>query len=172
MGGAHPSPRLVRRWSRREEEGAAAVEFGLIAPILVLLVFGIMSFGILFAQTLSLNNAARQGARFGAVGQRTCAQLITETQAASTTINLTQPSQVTVKIYRGQTLAAAESAGAINTAAPCNNASPNNTPCYGSADGDNVYVKASYDSRLLIPLFKIGAFTVGGTGGFRCEYKS
>ena len=148
----------------RDDDGAAAVEFGLIAPILVLLVFGIMSFGILFAQTLSLNNAARQGARYGAVGSRTCDQLITETKASSGTINL-NPTNVTVKVLRGTSLATATEA-----AAGCS--TPSTLPCTGSSPGDNIYVKASYSSKMLIPLFFINTFTVGGTGGFRCEYSS
>lgn len=147
---------------KRGDDGAAAVEFGLIAPILVLLVFGIMSFGILFAQTLALNNAARQGARYGAVGNRTCAELIAETKAASQSINL-NPANVTVEVLRGTSLNSATVA-----AAGCGTGT--NLPCIGSNPGDNVYVKASYNSKMLIPLFATGGFTVGGTGGFRCEY--
>jgi Flp pilus assembly protein TadG len=155
------------RRARQEDDGAAALEFGIIAPVLVLLVFGIMSFGLLFAQTLSMDNAARQGARFGAVGERTCSALITETRTASATIGV-NTSNVTVKILRGQSLGSATD---ITGVAPCSNTSPApSTPCYGSAPGDNVYVRASYQSRLLIPLFKTGDFTVGGTGVFRCEY--
>lgn len=153
--------------ARENEEGAAAVEFGLIAPILILLVFGIMSFGILFAQTLSLNNAARQGARYGAVGSRTCDQLIAETKAASGTINL-NPSSVTVEVLRGSSLSTA-----VSNWPTSNCSTGTNLPCIGSSPGENIYVKASYKSKMLIPLyFTPNTFTVGGTGGFRCEYSS
>lgn len=156
----------------RSEDGASALEFGLIAPVLVLLVFGIMSFGILFAQTLALNNAARQGARYGAVGARTCAELVSETRTAASTIQI-NPADVRVEVLVGPSLATAATIRRTDTGvngAPCSNPNPDNTPCEDSDPGDNVYVKASYDSQLLVPLFFTDTFTVGGTGGFRCEY--
>ena len=160
---ARPSRRRARR-----QEGAAAVEFGLIAPILVLLVFGTMSFGILFAQTLALSNAARQGARLGAVGNRTCAELVAETKNSATSINI-NTANVTVQILRGSAVGTAKD---ITAAAPCTNSTPNDTPCHDSENGDNVYVKASYKSSMLVPLFFVSDnFTVGGTGAFRCEYQ-
>lgn len=156
-----------KRLLRGMEQGAAAIEFGLIAPLLILLVFGIMSFGILFAQSLALDNAARQGARFGAVGERTCSALVTETRAAAQTLNI-NTANVSVKVFRGQSLG---TAAEITASAPCD--STPNTPCWGSSAGDNVYVKASYQSELLIPLFFTpDSFTVGGTGGFKCEYSN
>ena len=57
--------RVPRR--RTRDDGAAAVEFALVMPLLVLLVSGIMAFGIVFAQEISLGNAARQAARSAAV---------------------------------------------------------------------------------------------------------
>jgi Flp pilus assembly protein TadG len=43
------------------------VEFALIAPLLIMVMFGIISFGLLFSWRSVLNNAAREGARAGAV---------------------------------------------------------------------------------------------------------
>ena len=37
---------------RRSDDGASAVEFALVLPILLFLVFGIISFGTFFAQHL------------------------------------------------------------------------------------------------------------------------
>lgn len=45
------------------ERGAAAVEFGLILPVLLLLVGGIIDFGIMYNKQLLLTNAARDGVR-------------------------------------------------------------------------------------------------------------
>ncbi|WP_461187360.1 TadE/TadG family type IV pilus assembly protein [Arthrobacter sp. Z4-13] len=45
------------------ERGAAAVEFALLVPILIMLVFGIMEFGRAYNVQMSLTNAAREGAR-------------------------------------------------------------------------------------------------------------
>jgi Flp pilus assembly protein TadG len=46
--------------------GASIVEFAVALPLLVVLVVGIFDFGAAFNLKQQLNNAARQGARFGA----------------------------------------------------------------------------------------------------------
>lgn len=51
----------------RGEHGAAALEFGLIAPILVLLVIGIIQFSLWFWAWQVGGHAAREAARFAAV---------------------------------------------------------------------------------------------------------
>ncbi|MFE6256230.1 TadE/TadG family type IV pilus assembly protein [Agromyces sp. NPDC057865] len=55
----------MRRISR--ERGAAAVEFALIVPVLLLLVFGIFEFSRLYNEQISLSNAARASARVMAI---------------------------------------------------------------------------------------------------------
>ncbi|UCF19996.1 MAG: pilus assembly protein [Gemmatimonadota bacterium] len=50
----------------RNRRGAVAVEFGLIAPILFLLVFAIIDFGRAYYTVHDLAAAAREGARFAA----------------------------------------------------------------------------------------------------------
>jgi Flp pilus assembly protein TadG len=47
-------------------DGASIVEFAVALPLLVVLVVGIFDFGAAFNLKQELNNAARQGARFGA----------------------------------------------------------------------------------------------------------
>ena len=51
----------------RNERGAAAVEFALIAAVLFVFVFGIIEFGRLFSELEVLTSAAREGARAAAV---------------------------------------------------------------------------------------------------------
>jgi Flp pilus assembly protein TadG len=51
----------------RREDGAAAVEFAIVAGLLFMIVFGIIVFGILFSQYQSFTAAAREGARVAAV---------------------------------------------------------------------------------------------------------
>ena len=51
----------------KSEKGASAVEFALILPILVILVFGIVQFGIAYNNYIALTHAAREGARLAAV---------------------------------------------------------------------------------------------------------
>jgi Flp pilus assembly pilin Flp len=54
-------------WSRRQD-GAAAVEFALLLPLLVLLLFGFIQFGLAFNARIQATNAAREGARLAVVG--------------------------------------------------------------------------------------------------------
>ena len=49
------------------QRGGSMVEFALILPILIILVFGIIEFGILIYNQQVLTNAAREGARRGIV---------------------------------------------------------------------------------------------------------
>jgi len=49
-----------------EEKAAAIVEFAVALPLLVVLVVGIFDFGAAFNLKQELNNAVREGARFGA----------------------------------------------------------------------------------------------------------
>jgi Flp pilus assembly protein TadG len=53
------------------ERGAAAVEFAIILPILVLLVMGIIEFGRAYNATIELTGAVREGARELALGPAT-----------------------------------------------------------------------------------------------------
>ncbi|MBT2552948.1 TadE/TadG family type IV pilus assembly protein [Arthrobacter sp. ISL-5] len=53
--------------SRIGEKGAAAVEFALILPILLMLVLGIFEFGRAFNIQVALSEAAREAARYAAV---------------------------------------------------------------------------------------------------------
>ena len=70
-------------------------------PILLMLVFAIISYGFLFAQDLALGNAARQTARYGAVENRTCDEVKAEALAAAAPlVNLNQTGSV-IEIKRG-----------------------------------------------------------------------
>lgn len=51
---------------RSSQSGAAAVEFALLALLLLVFVFGIIEFGFLWVQSHHVANAAREGARVAA----------------------------------------------------------------------------------------------------------
>ena len=53
---------------RRDDRGAAVVEFALVLPILVLFVFGIVEFGRAYNARIELTSAVREGARAVALG--------------------------------------------------------------------------------------------------------
>ena len=72
------------------ERGAAAVEFALLLPVLLLLVFGIIDFGRALNAQITLTQAAREGARLAALGQP---NVVSRTKAAATGLN---PVTVTV----------------------------------------------------------------------------
>jgi Flp pilus assembly protein TadG len=63
-----PARHLVRR-KRGDTRGAAAVEFALVLPVLLLLVLGIVDFGRMLDWQIKLSGAAREGARWVALGQ-------------------------------------------------------------------------------------------------------
>jgi Flp pilus assembly protein TadG len=61
-----PVRHLLKRF-RRSQRGAELVEFALTFPLLLLIALGIVDFGFLFQEHEVLTNAAREGARVGAL---------------------------------------------------------------------------------------------------------
>ena len=51
-----------------KQRGQAMVEFALILPLLLIVMFIIVDFGFGFSKWVIVTNAAREGARFGAIG--------------------------------------------------------------------------------------------------------
>ena len=49
------------------EKGASAVEFALVLPVLILILFGIIEFGFIIYDKAVITNASREGARTGIV---------------------------------------------------------------------------------------------------------
>lgn len=117
----------------KNEKGAAVIEFALVLPLLLLLVFGIIEFGIILFDKAVLTNASREGARAGIVSQsprvdETEIRTIVEAYCANHLITFgASPVPVTV------------------TAPP-----PSATPIFG----DDLRVTASYSyDFLLVPDF-------------------
>jgi len=52
----------------RRDRGAAAVEFALILPALLLILFGIIDFGRMYNAQITASQAAREGARVAMLG--------------------------------------------------------------------------------------------------------
>jgi Flp pilus assembly protein TadG len=76
----------LSRFVRRSERGAAAVEFALILPVLLVLVLGIVEFGHAFQVQAQLSSAARDGARSAALGN-TATTARTQVKNSASTLN-------------------------------------------------------------------------------------
>ena len=59
--------KLIRARRKNGEKGQALVEFALLVPIFLLLLFAIVDFGMGFYSWITVTNAAREGARLGVV---------------------------------------------------------------------------------------------------------
>lgn len=64
-GGRRPG--YKREVNLRRSKGVAAVEFALVVPFLLVVMFGIVDFGFMLYDKAVLTNAAREGARAGIV---------------------------------------------------------------------------------------------------------
>ena len=51
----------------KREDGAAAVEFAILLPILIVILFGTIEFGLILYDQEVITNASREGARYGIV---------------------------------------------------------------------------------------------------------
>jgi hypothetical protein len=51
------------------QKGASLVEFALVLPVLILILFGIIEFGLIFYNQQVITNASREGARYGIISQ-------------------------------------------------------------------------------------------------------
>ncbi len=119
-------------------------------PLLLTLVFGIIDFGIIFGQSLALNNAAREAARQGAVPGHSCTDVRTAARASAATMGVTGSSVVVA-------------------VSPC----PAGEVCRGSAPGQSVAVTLAYEAQWPVPLLVPGlpdTYRVTGHGEFVCEY--
>ena len=69
------------------KKGQALVELALIVPILLLLVFGVVEYGRIFAAYLTVANGSREGARIATVGG-TNTDIITAVKFRTDAMNL------------------------------------------------------------------------------------
>ena len=137
-----------------EESGAAAVEFAIILPLLVIFLFGIIEFSIMFYDKAVITNASREGARAGIV--------FADPRPDAAEI------QSVVNNYSNNLL--------ITFGTPNLQISPP-TPCVDPGDELIVTVTYEYDflivPNILAAFFSGGAFsdgsTIGATTKMRCE---
>ena len=145
----------------RNEKGTSIVEFAIILPLLIILIFGMVEFSVLFYDKAVLTNASREGARGGIVFK------------ANSTTGVYEPlpcngSGLTVETVVNTHLANhLVTFGAPTTAATnCSNAS-----CAGSGNYFTVTVTYNY-TFLLLPNFLNflpSPFTLTAVTTMRCE---
>jgi TadE-like protein len=128
-----------------DERGAAAVEFAIVASLLVMLVFGIIEFGKTYSEYQVFLNAARQGARKGAVRAPT-EEINKAVSDASVGYPRSEPPTITVE-----------------------GASPGDPPCNDDTVGQDLKVSWNQVFSINIPFLPDLSPTVNIRGVFRCE---
>lgn len=74
--------RAVRARARaRSDRGQALVEFAMVLPILLILIFGIVDVARLYQAWVTMQGAAREAARYGVTGRTDCAISSTDRKA-------------------------------------------------------------------------------------------
>jgi|GEM_PF-231569 len=149
-----PSRSLIYRPARKDsmiedESGGSLVEFALIAPLLFVILFGIIEFGVLLYDKAMLTNASREGARAGIVYD------------FDSTAGTNHPDNATiiatVQQYCQNYLISFDSTSAVNVAI-----SRAGSPSLDSA-GDQLTVNVTYPFRFLV-FSNVLALVGGGIG--------
>jgi Flp pilus assembly protein TadG len=83
------------RFRRREQRGAAMVEFALILPLVLLLTFGAIDFGFAFSDAAGIKSATRSGARIGSALSKQTGQLQSIVAAVNASIGNSVRAQAT-----------------------------------------------------------------------------
>lgn len=118
---------------RQDERGATLLEFALVTPVLLLLVFGAVEYGLFFKNYLTVSNTTRTGARVASAtgsGADSDYQILQAVKAAATALPGGSDSIQLISIYR------ANSAGGAPTAT-CQTSS-------SAADRCNVYTASAF----------------------------
>jgi Flp pilus assembly protein TadG len=134
----------------RSECGASAVEFALVAPLLFLLVFGIIDFGFGFGASINISNAAREGARLAVVDA--------------------DPVRVEAAVRRA---AASLDQAALSVKVECTTSTAQPCPggLAGGKAGDEVTVKVTYKYNVMTPVAAIigNGLTLNASSAMRIE---
>ena len=89
---------MRRGRDRGGEEGQTLVEFVLVAPVLLLILFGIVQFGVAFKNSMVVTDAVRAGARKAAVSSTATNPTATAQQAVIAAAGDLDPSKLQVVV--------------------------------------------------------------------------
>jgi Flp pilus assembly protein TadG len=157
---SNSKPRRLRHRSHRGR-GQAMVEFALVLPVFLLVLCGILDFGFMLFDRMSLINAVREGARAGSV-------IADPTQIPA----VVQARVISAATQAGLGLSASNVPGAtcVETTSPTTPApsctwtlyNANSNPT-GAQVGDSVLVTVNYDYQTFFPLLFGRKFTLSTT---------
>lgn len=139
--------KMKARMLIRRENGAAAVEFGIVLAVLVLLAVGVGEFGIMFYNKQVIVNASREGARAGIVRADPAGDAYTDAEIQD------RAEQRAKNYLTGRIIAFGEDDPVepdliVNV--------PADVGAFGEAE-DTFWVEVRYEHRLLVPsLFRLG----------------
>jgi len=150
-GSSEPQQRARRRvGTRSRREGQSLVEFAVVLPVFLLILAGILDFGLGLYSQMTIINASREGARLGVVEPGNVAAVDARVQAM--TAGLDQ-SQLTI------TVTCQRPSGSSFTSC--------SSPQWQS--GDAVVVRVDYDYRMLWPLALGNSLNLSSTVQMRIE---
>ena len=118
---------------RKREDGQSLVEFALVIPIFLLVLFAIVDFGMAFHAWITVTNSAREGARLGSVH----APAATIEQRVRDTATSLEQANLSVSV--------------------------SNADDQGGQPGESVVVDVSYSYSLITPLADLLNMVSGGT---------
>ncbi|MFY9588638.1 MAG: TadE/TadG family type IV pilus assembly protein [Actinomycetota bacterium] len=174
----------------RDERGASAVEFAIIASLLLLILFGTITFGITFNRIQGLQSSAREGARLGSLSQTTVDQIVTRSLESVSILNQsnfkTGGGGGNIRWCSG-TLTFDTGCMTIQTKQDTNKdgdysdggevttlTNGTDVPCGSAVAGTrkSLVVDVQYRIRIDIPFWASPQMTASGTGEFACEKQS
>lgn len=92
----------MKKWIQnslfKKNDGVAAVEFAIVLPLLLLILFGIINFGVLLYDQAVITNAAREGARWASINAQI--DQASGSPCSSTTPGSTNPCEVAINYAR------------------------------------------------------------------------
>ncbi len=94
----------VSRLRSKNQEGASLVEFSVLAPLFVVLLFGLVEFGLSIYNKGVVSNASREGARFGVVfstPRKTSGEITAKVQEFLTKSGFTDTANINVTGAQG-----------------------------------------------------------------------
>jgi len=142
----HPAATAGRK--RQRGRGQSLVEFALIVPAFMLIAFGIFDFGLAFDTSLTISNAAREGARAG-VTSPTSAAITSRVRTVAGRLN---DSNLTIAVTC-KTAAGAACTGGLA----------------GATSGTTIVVTVGYTYRMITPILFGTALPISSTAQMRVE---